>query len=60
VPGRDWRVVAYLFGDEFKLIGLELVGFTEKRVEGFVETLVDACELNHDPCAKQGNPCERV
>jgi len=53
-------MVAYLFGDEFKLIGLELVGFTEKRVEGFVKTLFEARELNHDPCAKQGYPCERV
>jgi len=60
VPGRDWRVVAYLFGDEFELIGLELVSFTEKRVEGFVETLFKACELNHDPCAKQGYPFKRV
>ena len=41
VPGCDWRMVTHLFGDESEFFGLKLVGFSKKRVERFVKTVLD-------------------
>jgi hypothetical protein len=34
-------MVTHLFGDESEFFGLKLVGFSKKRVERFVKTVLD-------------------